>query len=389
MSAYSGLLRPGPRRLLLGAAVASLATFASGAFAAEAVAPDAAAEPAAAPALISELGLHVAAEPVRERSGWRPARKILISPRFHEDLPALQRVAPQVQFIEVLPTTPARDIADADAAIGICDAKTLQVATHLQWIQWPAAGVERCMREPLIRERRPLITNLQRAAGASMAEHVLGVMLVLSRHLDYFFSLQQRGHWPTDSEEIPQATDLQGKTVLVVGLGGIGTEVAKRAYAFGMRITATRASGSGGPDYVSYVGPPADLIKLASDADFVVNCTPLTPQTTGMFDKTVFGAMKPTAYFINVGRGGSVVTADLIGALQRHQIAGAGLDVTDPEPLPAGNPLWHMPNVLITPHVSALTPMADQQRLAIMQENLRRYMAGEPMLSVVDIDRGY
>jgi phosphoglycerate dehydrogenase-like enzyme len=387
MSAYSGLLRPGPRRLLLAAAVASLATFASGVFAAEA--PDAAAEPATAAALISELGLHVAAEPVRERSGWRPARKILIARYFHDDLPALQRVAPQVQFIEVLPTTPARDMADADAAIGICDAKILQVARHLQWILWPGAGVERCVREPLIRERRPLITNMQRAAGASIAEHVLGTMLVLSRHLDYFFALQQRGHWPTDSDEIPEAADLQGKTVLVVGLGGIGTEVAKRAYAFGMRITATRASGSGGPDYVSYVGPPADLIKLASDADFVVNCTPLTPQTTGLFDKTVFGAMKPTAYFINVSRGGSVVTADLIGALQRHQIAGAGLDVTDPEPLPPGNPLWRMPNVLITPHVSANTPMVYQRRAAVMQENLRRYMAGEPMLSVVDIDRGY
>jgi phosphoglycerate dehydrogenase-like enzyme len=389
MSAYSGSLRPGLRRLMLVAAVASLGTFASGARAADAVAPDTAGEPAAAAALVSELGLHAAAEPVRERSGWRPARKILVARYFHEDLPALQRVAPQVQFIEVLPTTSARDLADADAAIGICDPKILQVATHLQWIQWPGAGVERCVREPLIRERRPLITNMQRAAGASMAEHVLGTMLVLSRHLDYFFSLQQRGHWPTDSDEIPQAADLQGKTVLVVGLGGIGTEVAKRAYAFGMRITATRASGSGGPDYVSYVGPPADLIKLAADADFVVNCTPLTPQTTGLFDKTVFGAMKPTAYFINVGRGGSVVTTDLIGALKRHQIAGASLDVTDPEPLPADNALWHMPNVLITPHVSANTPMVDQQRVAVMQENLRRYMAGEPMLSVVDIDRGY
>src|SRR5271170_452238 len=117
MSAPSGLPRSGPRRLLLGAAVASLATFAAGVRAADAVAPDAAGEPAAAAALVSELGLHVAAEPVRERSGWRPARKILINPYFHDDLPALQRVAPQVQFIEVLPTTPARDIADADAAI--------------------------------------------------------------------------------------------------------------------------------------------------------------------------------------------------------------------------------------------------------------------------------
>src|SRR5271154_2788334 len=132
MAVCSSLLWFEPRRLMLGAAVVSLATFAGGVRAADAVAPDAVGDPAAAAALISELGLHAAAEPVRERSGWRPARKILIRPYLHEDVPALQRIAPQVQFIEVLPTTPARDIADADAAIGVCDAKILQLATHLQ-----------------------------------------------------------------------------------------------------------------------------------------------------------------------------------------------------------------------------------------------------------------
>jgi phosphoglycerate dehydrogenase-like enzyme len=214
----------------------------------------------------------------------------------------------------------------------------------------------------------------------------MGMMLVLSRHLDYYLKQQQEAHWAVGA---PALADLSGKTVLIVGLGGIGTEVAKRAHAFGMKVIATRASGKSGPDYVSYVGLPDELLKLTPQADFVVNCAPLTPQTTGIFDAAFFTAMKPGAFFLNVGRGRSAVTADLIAALSSGKIAGAGLDVVDPEPLPATSPLWHLPNVIMTPHVSAATPMAETQRTALLRENLRRYVAGEPMLAVVDPDRGY
>jgi phosphoglycerate dehydrogenase-like enzyme len=156
-----------------------------------------------------------------------------------------------------------------------------------------------------------------------------------------------------------------------------------------MRVTATRASDRTGPDFVSYVGLPDELLKLTRDADFVVNCAPLTPQTTGIFNREFFAAMKPGAYFLSVGRGRSTVTADLIAALKSGQVAGAGLDVVDPEPLPADSPLWHLPNVIITPHISADTALADEERSALMRENLRRYVAGEPLLAVVDIARGY
>lgn len=346
-------------------------------------------EPSPAASMVSELGLRAAATPVRERSGWRPPREILLAPALHADLPRLQQVAPEARLIEVSAATPAGALAGADAAIGICDQKTLQAAPHLQWLQLLTVGAERCVQLPLIRERRPLITNMQRVAAASMAEHVMGMMLILSHHLDYFLAQQARGHWASEADHYPQPVELKGKTVLVVGLGGIGTEVAKRAYAFGMRVIATRASGAPGPDYVSYVGSPDELLKLASDADVVVNCTPLTPQTAGLFNREFFAATKPSAYFINVGRGGSVVTADLVAALRAGRIAGAGLDVTDPEPLPADNALWHMQNVVITPHMSGNSPMTDDMLLTVLVENLRRYVGGEPMLSVVDIDRGY
>ena len=348
------------------------------------------AEPPAAGAsaaqLIEKLGLHVAAQPVRERPGWRPPRIVLVSEQLHDQLPALQREAPRAKLIDISAATP-HEIAAADATIGVCSAEVLAQAKQLQWIQWPAAGVERCVQQPLMRERHLLLTNLQRTMGPSMAEHVLGMMLMLSRHLDYFLKEQQQAHWVKD--DAPHLADLEGKTVLVVGLGGIGTEVARRAHAFGMRVTATRASGRTGPDYVSYVGLPDELLKLAKEADFVVNCAPLTPQTTGIFNREFFATLKPGAYFISVGRGRSTVTADLIAALNGGKLAGAGLDVVDPEPLPSDSPLWRLPNLIITPHVSADTPLAEEQRTALLRENLRRYVAGEPMLSVVDIERGY
>jgi phosphoglycerate dehydrogenase-like enzyme len=337
--------------------------------------------------LIDRLGLHVDTQPVRERPGWRPPRIVLVNKEMEGLLPALKQAAPGARLIEVSAATP-KEIAAADAAIGVCSAEVLAQARQLQWIQWPAAGVDRCVQQPLLREHHVLLTNLQRTMGPSMAEHVVGMMLALSRHFDYFFRQQQEAHWARE-DATPQLADLDGKTLLVVGLGGIGTEVARRAHALGMRVTATRASGRSGPEYVSYVGLPEELPKLAKDADFVVNCVPLTPQTTGIFNREFFATLKPGAYFISVGRGRSTVTADLIAALSSGHLAGAGLDVVDPEPLPADSPLWHLPNVIITPHVSADTAVSQEQRNLVLVENLRRYAAGEPMLSVVDIERGY
>ena len=358
---------------------------------ASAIADVPAAAPAAVPVpaaeLIGKLGLHVAAQPVRERPGWRTPRIVLINKEMQDLRPALQQAAPGAKLIELSSATPGQ-IASADAAIGLCSTEMLEQAKQLQWIQWPAAGVERCVQQPLLHERHLLLTNLQRTMGPSMAEHVLGMMFALSRHFDYFLKEQQQARWARESAT-PQLADLDGKTVLVVGLGGIGTEVARRAHALGRRVVATRARDRTGPDYVSYVGLPDELLKLAKDADFVVNCAPLTPQTTGIFNREFFATLKPAAYFISVGRGKSTVTADLIAALGSGRLAGAGLDVVDPEPLPADSPLWRLPNVIITPHISPNSAVTREQRNFVLVENLRRYAAGEPMISVVDIERGY
>ena len=387
MSVRFGLSEGLRLRPLLLATAATLSLYAALRSAPAANVPQSPPGAAAAVQLIERLGLHVAPQPVRERPGWRSPRIVLVDPELHDLLPQLQQAAPRAKLIEVSAASP-RELAAADAAIGVCSADMLSKAKQLQWIQWSAAGVEPCVQQPSVRERHILLTNLQRTMGPSMAEHVMGMLLLLSRHLDYFLREQQQAHWAQEGPR-PQLADLEGKTVLVVGLGGIGTEVARRAHGFGMRVIATRASGRTGPDYVSYVGLPDELLKLAKEADFVVNCTPLTPQTTGIFNQEFFAALKPGAYFVSVGRGRSTVTADLIAALKSGRLAGAGLDVVDPEPLPADSPLWHAPNLIITPHVSADTPFADEQRNAVLVENLRRYAAGEPMLSVVDVERGY
>ncbi|MFC1701722.1 NAD(P)-dependent oxidoreductase, partial [Pseudomonadota bacterium] len=155
------------------------------------------------------------------------------------------------------------------------------------------------------------------------------------------------------------------------------------------RVLATRNSRREGPEYVDYVGLANELNVLAAQADVVINTAPLTDQTRGIFNAEFFNAMKPEAFFITVGRGGSTVTDDLVAALNSGAIKGAGLDVTDPEPLPEGNPLWTMPRVIITPHTAGRSDKGRDRLYLMVKENLRRYVNGEPMLSVVDIERGY
>jgi phosphoglycerate dehydrogenase-like enzyme len=172
-------------------------------------------------------------------------------------------------------------------------------------------------------------------------------------------------------------------------LGGVGNEVAKRAHGLDMRVIGIRNSSREGPEFVDYVGLSDELYELAAKSDVIVNTLPLTDETRGLFDKQFFDAAKHGTYFISVARGGSTVTSDLIAALKDGRVTAAGLDVTDPEPLPKGHELWTLPNVIITPHIAATTDQGRWRRWAVIRENLRRYVNGEPMLNVVDVSRGY
>jgi phosphoglycerate dehydrogenase-like enzyme len=350
---------------------------------------DVAACPECGADLIEQLGLREAPTPVRERPGWSPPEVIVVY-GGRAPIERLQAAAPGVEIIDGSDRSAvARSLAEADAVLGGCWGEIVTTATNLKWIQLPSAGAERCVGIPGIKERGILITNAQRLYGPEIAEHVVAMLLAFSRGLYHYIPAQQAGRW--DRGAIPRSDlwELEGRTLLVVGLGGIGTEVARRAAALGMRVVATRRSSREGPEFVDYVGMADELIELARQADVVVNTTPLTPETTGLFDAKLFAAMQPTAYFINVGRGKSVVTEDLVAALESGGIAGAGLDVTDPEPLPSGHPLWRYPNVIITPHISGMSDRGRDRLWILVEENLRRYVAGDRMLSVVDVDRGY
>ena len=327
---------------------------------------------------------------VRDMPGWSKPERIVI--RGEEEQAAwLAEVVDGVELVLVADHAEAvAKVAGADAIIGYCSEEVLETGVDLRWIQLPYAGAERCLEVDAVHQRDILLTNAQRIYGPEIAEHVIAMMLAFSRGLNVYLHEQSKAVWNPDAiGEESRLWELGGKTILVVGLGGIGTEVARRAHALGMTVTATRASSREGPDFVSYVGLSDELLELAAKADVVVNALPLTPQTTDLFGVAFFTVMKPTAYFINVGRGKSVVTDDLLSALSNGQIAGAGLDVTEPEPLPSDHPLWHQPNVIITPHISAGSDLRSERLWIVMRENLRRYVAGERMLSVVDIDRGY
>jgi phosphoglycerate dehydrogenase-like enzyme len=347
-------------------------------------------DPAGVAALIQRLGLEEASAPIRDTPQWRKPQRVLVWNVAPQAVAALQAAAPGVELLLAKDVQEAVALAkDADAVLGFCSADVLAAGPGIRWVQSFSAGVERCVSIPALRERGILLTNMQRVAGPVMAEHVMAMMLAYARGLHFYIPERMATRWTRELPPPGRMITLEGKTVLVVGLGGIGVEVARRAHALGMRVVATRASGREGPPFVSYVGLPDELVKLAAEADFVVNTAPLTPATTRMFDAKFFAAVKPGAFFVNVGRGQSVVQDELIAALRSGRLGGAGLDVTEPEPLPAGSPLWQMQNVILTPHVSAQSDVDDSVRIAVAVENLRRYVAGEKMLSVVDVARGY
>ncbi len=178
--------------------------------------------------------------------------------------------------------------------------------------------------------------------------------------------------------------------MLIVGMGGIGTQIAKRANAFGVRVMAVDPNEAIiKPAFVFSLERPATMMERIPQADVVVLACPLTKETKGMFGASQFGAMKKSAQFINIARGGLVDQQALLDALKKGAIAGAGMDVTDPEPLPDGSPLWNMPNVVISPHLGGQSPGASDRQWRLFRENIRRFVAGEPLLCVVDKQRGY
>ncbi|HEX3837184.1 MAG TPA: D-2-hydroxyacid dehydrogenase [Steroidobacteraceae bacterium] len=348
--------------------------------------------------LIRSLQLVAAPTPVKQRPDWRVPRKVMLlefgkqewAPRQSE----FSTAAPETRVIVVHNMTEALAQAPGtDVLVGfnpeICAPQLLAAATQLRWIESLAAGVENCLAVPGLRQRGLLLTNMRAVDAAVIAEHAIALTLAIAHGLDVFAVDTAHARWSFAHGATTPMQSLEGKTLLVVGLGGIGIEVARRAYGLGMNVVATRDGERKGPSFVSHVGGPAELAALAKNADVIVSCVPLTPVTKGMFDAKFFALLKPTAIFVNISRGGTMVMADLTQALNDRRLAGAGLDVADPEPLPASDPLWRAPHVLVTPHISSRSDLPGEGRWIVARENMRRYARGMNMLNVVDQTRGY
>jgi phosphoglycerate dehydrogenase-like enzyme len=349
---------------------------------------------AEAVALIARFELAEGRAPVRERANWAPPRKI-VTMRGEEWVRLLRAVAPSAEIVGVdSPEAAVAVVPGADVYVGLCTPAIVAAGSSLRWVHLISAGADACASQPGVAEGDILLTSSQGLHSPAVADHAMALLLAVTRRMNRYAVEQSRGRfdqpWANAGVVLDSGiSELDGKKLLVVGLGGIGTEIARRGSAFGMRVRGTRNSSREGPDFVEYVGLADETKDLLAWADFVIDALPLTPQTRGTFDKTMFATMKPTASFINIGRGETVVTADLVAALESGTLAGAGLDVSDPEPLTPGHPLWDMPNVVLTPHMAAASDQLERRLVVLAMENLRRYAAGERLASVVEPRRGY
>jgi len=260
----------------------------------------------------------------------------------------------------------------------------LRKAPRLRWIHFATAGVERAAEAGLFNS--PIILTTSSGIHAvSIGEHVMGCLIMFA-HRFLGALRQQRDHIWKRYEN----AELRDKTLGIVGYGHIGQEVARLALAFGMKVIATKARVS--PDLETgqvELLPATRLGDLLARSDYVVIAVPLTPETERLLGERELRAMKPTAILVNVSRGRVIDEAALIRALQEGWIAGAALDVFEKEPLPPDSPLWDMENVIVTPHIAGSHERYNERATALFCENLRRYLAGQPLLNLVDKKRGY
>ncbi len=326
--------------------------------------------------------------------------KLVIYPAVEpERLARIEQAAGAMVIDNVLEEAIAVDaIKDADAFFGKLTPAMLAASTKLRWVQSPTASLEHYVFPELVTHPCTL-TNMRGLFSDVIADHVLGYILCFARNLHTYLRQQIARHWePVGGEQartsfsagpgVVSTMDrahlhLSDCTVGIVGLGAIGTEVALRANAFGMRVLAVDPVRTDKPAGVDALWPLDRLADLLGQSDFVVIAAPHTPQTTGMFDRKTIQQMKRSAYLINIGRGVIVKLDDLCAALQVGEIAGAALDVFEQEPLPAEHPLWGFENVLITPHVAACSVHIAERHLDVLLDNIRRFVAGEPLQNVV------
>ncbi len=299
--------------------------------------------------------------------------------RLQDSVADVEFVAPEDEDATV------REIADADAAFGTLSKSVLAAGNNLRWIQAPAAAPHAGYYYPELIAHPAQVTNFREIYNDHISSHIMAVLLSFAKHLNVYRDQQKARNWSPLEPPEHHSIFLPESTALIVGLGGIGAETARLCAAFGMKVIATDARRDDKPEWVDEMGGSEDLGRFLTQADFVILTIPHTPQTEGLFDRSKFQAMKRSAIFINIGRGMTTKLDDLADALEAGEIAGAGLDVYEIEPLPADHRLWDAPNTILTPHIAAHGGAhLEERRYEIILENVNHLLKGEPLRNVVD-----
>jgi phosphoglycerate dehydrogenase-like enzyme len=336
----------------------------------------------------------------------RSARlNVLVTMPFNEDrLAPLRAVSPELSV--TCEDALSADYSRTDILYTGAPPRDPARAPRLKWVQLHMAGVNALADHPLYTDTNVLLTTTSGVHAATIAEYTITVLLALAHRVPRMVEWQGKGVWPPDEDRwslfVP--TELRGSTLGIVGYGSIGRELARIATtAFGMTVLACKRDpsrredsgyalpGTGDPKGVLPEAwfPPEKVSELLARSDAVVMCAPLTKDTERMIGTAELRAMKPSAYFVNVGRGATVDEATLAKALLEKRIAGAAIDVFAQEPPPAGHPFYGLDNVIVSPHVSGFLPSYDDKCVGLFAENLRRYLEGAPLLNLVDRATGY
>jgi phosphoglycerate dehydrogenase-like enzyme len=303
----------------------------------------------------------------------------------------LAKTAPNVKIVPARGAGLEREVVDADAMVGIrLTPELLKQAKQLKWLHISSAGVEPHGGQtglfPELVESNVVVTNAKNVYGPQIADHAFAFLLALTRKLNVTIPRQHLEEWPAGRGGM---FELDGKTAVVIGVGGIGSQIAQRAHGFGMKVIGVDIRDIPRSTIVQRVVPPDMLDSVLPEADVLFVSVPHTKKSEGMMGARQFELMKQGSYFIAMSRGKIYDHQALVKALDSRRLAGAGLDATEPEPLPKGHALWKFPNVVITPHTSGGSDNLEARLNHIVQENIRRFGAGLPLLNVVDKKEGF
>lgn len=315
--------------------------------------------------------------------------KIVVAGQNAETIADWQTASDKVKLVRVTSDTAMSEIADADAYIGNIRPELVEAGKKLRWVQTLSAGVEQVLHKSgsdALADSDIVLTNNQIVQGPEIADHAMAFLLTLTRFLPTYLKRQAEENWQARPYEL---FELNGKNALVIGMGGIGLQIAIRAWAHGMKVVGVDPEDIAYLPYVDSIVKPDMLDSVIGDADVVFMAAPHTPESHRMIGPSQFESMKDGAYFIAVSRGGTYDLGSLVKALDSKKLAGAGVDVTDPEPLPKGHALWKFENVIITPHIAGRSDMDRGRMLGVVKSNIRRFADGLPLINVVDKQKGY